>query len=382
MKVIKRAAVALTGIAVLGVANAKEVEFCNGSPMSAYAAVAMDQGQGAQTHGWYRLEPQECVTFRAIVGSRFEYFANSAEDLARWLGQGRLVSWSGWRSRCIDPSEPFTLPAEGQCQKRAGFIGVNLLHEQSRVVLYEKNHRGIPLEEATELRRRLIGRMEFEQSLRRQAGREPPFQLGLFVENARAGGVRITRVFPGMPAETEGLAVGDRIVALDGYQVSNTEDLANILDDIDILRTDSPQITVVRNGVEIAGTIAPMFYEWNHRDYEPSGAVSTFLWSGINGVFAGFGNGLACATVVGLAESMEAVADDRDFSGKRFMGDTGDCSKGLDRDLAKRELLYPTATSTAFWASLVVPEGAALKATRVARAVPLAGRSRYVVKKL
>lgn len=372
----------IIGVAVLGIAasaaHAKEVTVCNAAPFAADLAVSTDTGAGHRTDGWYELQPGSCRRFTGLVGEQFYYRADSYDDLSKWLNRGRPIRWSGAAFLCIHPTEAFQLPARGECAHRAGFTSVRLAGEQQTITLYEGNHRGVALSNATELRRILTGRMEFEQFLIRNPGREAPFQLGAWTSDTGGEGALITKIQPGMPAEAEGLAVGDRIVELNGYAVTSSADVANILDELDILRTEPVAMAVVRNGARISGTIEPQFFEWNHREYESSGAISTVFWSGLDGIFLTVGNELACASVIGLSESMQALADDKDFDGKRFANDTAGCSKQLNRDLAKRELLYPTAAKVAFWASLIVPEGALLKGTKLVRTLPLAARSRFV----
>lgn len=370
------AAVAALGLAGFGAdAAARDAEICNGAPVKLYLAVSYD----GVSRGWYKLEPGGCARFNGVRGRTVNYFAQASEPLARWLSRGGGLEWNGWAYRCVHPREAFQFAARGRCAEKRGFATFRLSGAANRMTLSEENHRGVAFSDLPRLRRALSGRMAFEATLRNTPGREPPFQLGVSTGEGRQG-VRVVKVHAGMPAEAEGLKPGDEIVALNGYTVRDAGQLRWVLDTLSLFADAPLPMTILRDGRKISGSIAPMFYEFNHRDYRPGGGAKTFLWSAVNGVAFGFGNELACGGVFSLAEGASALAEERDLDAGWIKSNAERCASNLNRELAKHEILHKSAANAAFWASLIAPGLPVGKLARAARGVPLAARSRFVAR--
>jgi uncharacterized iron-regulated protein len=81
-------------------------------------------------------------------------------------------------------------------------------------------------------------------------------RLGIRIESAAAGGVRVLQVVPGSSAAKAGIEVGDVIVAVDGVSIGETFDLTY---QIGLHRPgDTGQVEVLRNGQRLA---LPVTYE-------------------------------------------------------------------------------------------------------------------------
>lgn len=360
-------------------ATARQVEVCNGSPVETFMAAGADMGAGFRTRGWYPLSPGGCTSFGNIVTAEFYYYAESYSELGQWLTGSRLLAWRGSQGLCVDPNNAFDQPLAAQCSNKRYFNKVVLNDAFTRVTLYEKLHMGMPLHEAPELHRVLMGRMQHEQRLHASPGREPPFQLGLTLAGG-PGAARVTGIRPGMPAEDVGLQPGDEIVALNGYRITSAGDLLWVLDSVDLFRSEPLPLSIVRGGRHIDGEITPLFYPFNHQEYRPGGEIGAFLGAVFDNATFGLGNSLLCASLLGLGEGLTALADDRSFDGQKFAGDTRECSSSLDLKVAKNGILYRDAAVAGAWASLVVPGPGIFKLGRAARAVPLAARSRLVAR--
>ncbi len=358
--------------------QAKDVSLCNGSPVKVFTAVGFNSGQKAVTKGWYSLSPGKCRTW-SYSGTDFYYYAESQSRLARWLNDGSPMKWDGWHRRCVNYVNAFEKYGTGNCDQAHRFSKVVLPHDQNRFTLYEQNHIGVQLQQVPSLRRSLLGRMEFESILRSNNKREAPFQLGIGIANHRQG-VRIEKVYAGMPAETEGLETGDVISALNGYRIRNVKDLHWIMDNVSLFQSEPLPMSIVRDGQKVSGAISPLFYEFNHKDYDPNGGFGTFLWSTVNGIAFGFGNELGCGAAHGLAEGISSLLQDRDFKTSQTADEVSDCSSSLNRELAKNEILYEKAATAGFWASLLAPGIPAGKLLKAGKGVPLAARSRFVAR--
>jgi hypothetical protein len=78
--------------------------------------------------------------------------------------------------------------------------------------------------------------------------------LGVSVDDDAAGGAKISYVYPGSPAERIGLAVGDRVVAVDKQAVANSSGLIDLIAKNKAYATAT--IEVVRNGGRATFTVA------------------------------------------------------------------------------------------------------------------------------
>ena len=371
----------LSTVSVVPSVHAKQVTICNASPLKVDVAVRLISDTGERkTHGWYNLQPGGC-SYWNTQGSKFYYYAQSYEELARWLNDGDPYKWDSWfPSLCVDPKYAFEMSEKGSCQTKYGFKSALLRQDVSTIKLYEKHHKGIKLEDAQNIRRNLIGRMDYENMLRNQEGKESPFQLGIYTEDD-IDSVRITRVFPGMPAEAEGLEVNDRIVALNGYKIENERDFIWVLDNISIFRAEPLPMIINRNGQNIDGSIEPLFFPFNHWEYSPDGKAGTFLWAVADGATLGLGNELLCGGLNFLAEGLRSLPEDRDFNGKQAIENSSSCSRSLNKEMAKKQLLYEDAANAGYWASILVPGIPVAKVLKAKGVLPLAARSRHVARK-
>lgn len=378
--VLRQAAcIALAGlIAGSAEAQARSAQLCNHSPVTTWVTVGYDSGSSEITRGWWKIMPGECNSW-SIPSSNFYYRAEATGKLARWLNDGSSLVWGGWHRRCFNPTKRFKLSNSGDCRQKGWYSRTSVPTSGKRIPLYESNHSGVALSQATELRRVLSGRMEYEELLRKTSGREPHFQLGVDVRQV-AQGLEVRRVYEGMPAEGEGLDIGDIITRLDGRRIVSLSDLHGALRRIDILRVGPVNIQILRNGERLEGTISPLFFEFNHPEYNPNGGAGTFLWSFANESFFGLGNLAGCSVVYGALEGIDALADDRSFSTRAAADASSRCSRGLNRELAKKELLYEKAATAGMWASLAAPGIPAAKLARLGKATSLAGKSRFVAR--
>lgn len=361
-------------------AHAKDVSVCNASPVKAHLATGFDRGGVIISRGWFHVEPGQCIDQSGVSGNNFYYRAESYSALALWLNDGSPIIWSSslFNRLCANHNK-FELVNTPNCVSKLSFIKQTVVHEKSVINFFESNHKGINSNRAPELARVLTGRMENENSLKRRAGRENPFQIGIVMKE-HALGVEIASVLPGMPAEKEGLEASDIITELDGYKILKMNDVVRVVKQIPILRTTPLALTVIRNGETIEGTISPLFYEFNHPDYSTEGEVGSGIWAFFDGAALGFGNEAGCGIFVGLIEGVSSLVGDRKFDTKGASSAISGCSNELNTALAEREILYKGTTTAANWASLIVPGIPLGKFAKILKNIPLAARSRKVVR--
>ena len=87
-----------------------ELNFCNGSPLTIYAAVGQSVGQTWQSEGWWKINPGDCST---VVGGDLQqryYYAFAQTPGGKW-------KWTGDTSFCVR-SASFTIPI-GSCEAEA-----------------------------------------------------------------------------------------------------------------------------------------------------------------------------------------------------------------------------------------------------------------------
>lgn len=376
-----------------GYADAKTVEFCNASPLLVSAAIGVpNQSNKVATNGWYNLDPGECRNWE-VSGEHFYYMADAYGALEDWLDDGDDIDWTGWNRFCVHPSSAFNdILGEGQCETKRGFKKVNLINDRTIIYLYHENHdysaapRADQLSQAIEDRRKLTGRMKFENLLRSTEGREAPFSLGAHIYNAQNDeGVIIKSVQAGMAAEEIGLQTGDRIVALNGYKVRHSGDIFNILDGIYILHKDPVRIGIISvyDGKRYDPLIVPNFFPFNHKEYdnflERWGTPGTSL---LDNVTFGQSSEIMCGAGYLVSESFSWLFDDG-FDGDKVADGTSSCSENLDEMHEISQILYKEQYVAGEYASWIVPvplfpAGKIGKLSKAAKTVPLAGRSRKV----
>ncbi len=81
------------------------------------------------------------------------------------------------------------------------------------------------------------------------ANREPRVRLGILPANSGKGGVLVRRVFPDTSASDAGLRPDDRILAWNGVELKNTEDLRPRL--VEHEPGDTVKLTVERDGATV-----------------------------------------------------------------------------------------------------------------------------------
>lgn len=372
--------------------KAERVSVCNASPFEISIAVGYkDDSENVRTHGWFNQSPGECNSWD--TGSeKFYYYAEASEKLARWVNGGNPYRWANSifsfnHSLCVDPSNKFNMVAKAECPTKHRFLSARLTRSNNQINLYHEYHQGIPLEETIERRHTLIGKMNYEEMIRSTPEREPPFQLGFDLKNNPSGGATVTRLYEGMPAELEGMLVGDTITNLGGYKINNVEDVNWVLDELSIFNTEPLSITMIAETGEIVnGVIEPMFYPFSHKDYSEGGKVSTFLASTVDGVFFGGASELGCGAFFTIAEGLSAVFSDRGFDTQQTVTEASSCSHSVDMELQKNALLYEDAAIAGLWASILMPGTAVFKGAKIlkggkAAKIPLAAKSRFVSSK-
>lgn len=378
-----------------GSASAKEVTLCNVSPFQVDISVGYVNGVGSRgkdnvtTEGWFSQTPGQCTSWFTNADN-FYYYAESREALAQWTSAGDGVFWRGGFTQfsnnfCVDPRNAYKLNGRANCSKSYTFNRVRAPTEHTKLNLRHQYHPNASLEGVSELRRQLVGRMNYEALLVNNDTREAPFQIGVGIEKGYVGGVKVSKVFEGMPSEIESIQVGDVITELGGYKLNNSRDLVWVLDQLSIFNSDPLPIKVVTEDQQILnGTIEPLFYPFNHQDfYSNGGSVGAFLGSAIDTFLFGQSSEIACGLGYASAEGLRTILDDEAFDTKEVVNGASVCSNDIDLELQKSALLHKDATVAGMWAAIIVPSAAALKGAGALRGtrfnkIPLAGRSRFV----
>jgi len=389
--------------------NAKQVTVCNISPLNIYLAVRLGAGPEQPTIGWFSQEPGDCRTWD-VNGNTFFYYAESHEELAYWINDGKPQKWNSTfgYSMCVDPKLAFEMPANGSCQTKYNFKRVALTNQQ-KINLYATNQRHLELEGLIDARRQLTGVMEYEKMLRNSSGVEAYFNLGLndmdethfhlginAIDDIAGNGALITRIFSGMPAEIAGLEVNDKIVFLNGYRIENRNDVTWVLENYPVLTSEPLSMAVIRDGQRIEGMIEPYFFPFKHKEYRENDKAGAFLWSAYDAAMFGLGNEVTCAApqvlVGGLAlilDGISAALSDRQatttqgqlFNKKQLAEDYKNCAENLNSELKKMEALYSDAYTAGLWAGVLVPGVPTARYLKAQKTLPLAARSRKVARK-
>jgi len=410
--------------------NAKQVTICNVSPLNIDLAVRLGASPEQPTIGWFNQKPGDCRTWN-VNENAFFYYAQSHEELAYWINDGKPQKWKSLFgfSMCVEPSLAFEMPAKGACQTKYNFKRFLLKNEKNKINLYATNQKHLELDGLQDARRQLTGVMDYEEMLRNSSGNEPPFQLGIGMEDSfessssnacnadeillggcsmnstpklnpsrKENGVRITRIFPGMPAETEGLETNDRIVLLNNYRINNKRELIWVLENVSLFNNEPLTVAIIRDGQRIDGTIVPNFFPFKHWEYSPDGKAGAFLWSTYDTAAFGFGNEVTCAAPQVLIGGLAIIGDgfnalnrvlgnenasskEQLFDGKKISETYSACSKSLNLEFAKNAILYNDAHNAGFWAGLLIPGLPTARYLKAKGALPLAARSRKVAQK-
>jgi len=377
------ATMALLVPGTVAVASERTVAICNASPVRIHLATGIRSSTQFSTSGWTTLRPGSCHEWQTSENSDFYYYGISTSKLTRWLRGGNPAKWKPkaigllTNRLCYDAYDNFAMPANGACSEEAPFNRVKIRGNDRTIPLYLPDYHELALRDAPEISRILTGRMVFEERLRQIPGRESYFQIGADVSETEDG-LKIIRIYPGMPAEAEKLQINDVIVSLDDRPIITEDDLEKALE-MDILRADPPIITVRRNGRQFKRSIIPLFYEFNHPEYDESEMGTAFGIAFVDGVFLGFGSQAGCGVLFGL-KALAERSQRPDSAGEENKASYSACTDTLDRELSKRELLYEPITTAATWASIIIPGLPAGKLAKLTKAVPLAARSRRVVK--
>ena len=126
----------------------------------------------------------------------------------------------------------------------------------------------------------------------------------------------------------------------------------------------------------------PMFFEFNHPDYNDFNRITTFSWSFFDGITFGFLNEIGCGLLHGAEEWGRAHESGKEFNDKEFSRKYNSCAERMNEELLESEILFDKASTAAFWSSMIVPVGGAAKGvsklSRLKNSVPLAARSRFV----
>ena len=165
---------ALLFIAAVQFALAGSLKNCNltASPVST-AIGWIEPDNTYRTKGWYTLEPGECKT-HSVPSKHIYLFGESYDDLAKWLNDGKIKVWGGiWHERCVSYPNAFDYAYDKKqvrtCKHRVGMKKLRT-GTASRPRFYnfiDKNHPNATLSNIAQIRRDLIGVMNWE----RQSGR-------------------------------------------------------------------------------------------------------------------------------------------------------------------------------------------------------------------
>ena len=375
---LKTAIGALAGLFAAGaLASAKTVDFCNASPVKITSAVAYyDRTLTLASRGWFVLEPGACATLTGVAGGQLYYYAYSATPLAKWLVRKPAMTWEGPTRFCINPDDAFRLPDKTECATKAGFLSQSLYGPRPMAPIFEKNHLGIRVSDAPALARDLRGVMAFEQRLKDTPGREPAFQLGADFTDAPQG-PRVDAIHPGLPAEYEGMQVGDIILNIDGAAVQSVRDLNDRLDALPFDRIYPLQISLLRNGQTVRGRIMPMWFAFNHPLYDQVSPSDVFWWDFADGMALDFGNEFACGVGAAAAETSRSTKTKRDFRLNNAIGKSASCAAQKNRKQKLYRLFYEDAAIAGSWAS-IIGAGGAFKLARGARSASLASKPHLV----
>lgn len=360
------------------IAGAKGFEVCNGQPFPTYMSVGFQKGSLMQTRGHYLLEAGSCTAFDGVEGKSAFVRAVSSGEVAKFINDGASVVYDGWKYLCHNHQEAFHHYTQSNCDTRAGYKEVRLSNSQfSRITIKEKNHEHLTTETAPAAEQSLAGRMQYEHLLRTTPGREAAFQFGIQMEDTE-GGVRVKFVYSGMPADEEGMRVGDYILSIDGVSLTTAAEVSQRLDAVSIYRNSPMAIEISRNGETIRGVFAPLFYPFNHHDYKEENAVGAFAWEFADGAMLGFGNEIACGGGTLIAEGLSWAFGEGDFELGSTVHSASKCSESANREQEKFQILYSDAANAGFWASFLAPGIPAAKVFKAGKAVKLANRSRHV----
>jgi uncharacterized membrane protein len=98
-----------------------ELNFCNGSPLTIYAAVGEPDGGGWRSRGWYKITPGECSTvIGGNLGNRYYYAYAESDRGARW-------KWEGDATRmCTSKPNAFTIQGYNCAQESHGFDEIDV----------------------------------------------------------------------------------------------------------------------------------------------------------------------------------------------------------------------------------------------------------------
>ncbi len=376
--------VALTITAILGLvpinAIAEAVHLCNRSPVTISIAVAYEDANGNfNESGWYIKEPGTCARFYDVNGS-FYYYGRSSTKLARWLLQnpaGQMV-WAGATKLCFHPTSKFRYVNQNPCEYIAEYKSLKLDYDGDTThYLIETNHKHVAFEYAHLLARDLKGRMEFEDFLLSNPGRENPFQIGVHVGDTDFG-VQITKVWVGMPAADEEIEPGDIIAQLDGYEIESTQDLSWVLSRIPFDRKTRVPMTIIRDGAYLQGDVEPLFYPFNHELYASSSPAKTFIWEIVDGIPLMFGNELGCGIYNLFVDGADAIDERRSPDLARILDESSDCADRYNRLQELHRIFHQEAEVAGAWAGLAFGVGGLVKGTKAVKGTSLAARSRFV----
>lgn len=361
-------------------AKSDTVELCNAMPFSAWLSVAYEDSKydDLMSRGWYNVSPGECRRFSDIAGKWFYLLWSSSQESAQYIYGRDNVSRTGFNFFCYDPKKAFEVSASASCANKAGYAALRLgSNSDHRYSIKAKNHDHLTVATARLAEYAINGRIAFEKFLHAQTGREPPFSLGIKFEEV-ADGILVTQVFPGMPAEEEGVQVGDIITSLDGEKIHSGRDFFQILDAISLFRETPLNISVRRREKQLNGVILPMFFAFNHRDYREQGKVGAFVWETLDGGAFGFGNEFGCGLLAAGFEGFRSLGRGTGYDWSGVAEDTSSCSKQLNRKHEKQRILYDSATKAGFWASLLLPSIPVAKLFKSQKGLRLSQRSRHV----
>lgn len=339
-----------------GVSAASTQTICNGTPYQVSIAIGWEEGGGVRSKGWYNQDPGDCTDW-FIAASNYYYFARTNnDDVMKWIHDSDEFVWEGKHPLCVSFPSAFDLTTVNLCENSREFRATSAVVD-AVLTLRDDYFGDLQLIDAKEVRSVLLSRKEFEEYLKNTSGREPPFLIGAGISTTvnPVSGVRIESVTKGMPAEEEGIEVGDIIVSMNGRAVSTINDLWGILDNIDALRTSPVPIEILRNEEYISGSIVPMFFPFNHREYSESGRDLAGFRAVGDGAALGFGNELGCGAYRGLYEGLDALLESRSFDFAKFIEKTKTCTERENNEFALQKLLYADAVNAGYWVSILVP---------------------------
>lgn len=97
-----------------------ELNFCNGSPLTIYAAVGEPNGGGWRSRGWYKITPGECSTVvGGDLGNRYYYGYAESDRGARW-------KWEGDIRMCTSSPSAFAIQGFDCAQESHGFVQIDV----------------------------------------------------------------------------------------------------------------------------------------------------------------------------------------------------------------------------------------------------------------